>query len=301
MKIPKRFKERYGNLVDDENAFFEILTKRLSKSFRVNTIKAKVKDIVERFECYGIKLNKVPWYNEAFVSENPEIGFTIEHFLGYIYIQELTSMLPPLIIRNELKRAESVLDACAAPGSKATQVSAFMKNRGLLVANDINYRRIKALKFNVEKSGALNTVITNNDLRNFGSMQFDIVLLDVPCSAEGTIRKNPGLFSIWREWKIKMYARLQKQLIVKAFDLLKPNGVLVYSTCTFAPEENEAVIDHLLKNRNAKIEKISLPRMKISHGITKWGAEFDSEIEKTVRIWPHHNNTGGFFLAKVRK
>ncbi len=211
-------------------------------------------------------------------------------------------MLPPLVLKEHLHNAKYVLDGCAAPGSKTTQLAAFMENCGTIIANDINYNRIRALKFNIEKTGTLNTIITNLDLRFFPKSEFDIILLDVPCSSEGTIRKNPILLSKWTEKRIPGHANLQQQFILKAFDLLKPGGYLVYSTCTFAPEENEGVINWLLERRPATLEQINIPQMKIENGIPEWDdKKFDPEIIKTVRIWPHHNDTGGFFLAKVRK
>jgi NOL1/NOP2/sun family putative RNA methylase len=302
ISIPRKFKERYKDLPDDNEAFFSCLEQPLPKAFRVNTLKAEAKEVVKRVLGYGMGIKRVPWYPDAFVSDDPEVGLTLEHFLGHIYIQELTSMLPPLVIREELIKAKSVLDACAAPGSKTTQTAALMGNRGMIVANDINYGRIRALKFNLEKTGALNTIITNQDIRYFPEMQFDAVLVDAPCSSEGTTRKNPGAIATWSESKIYRHSNLQKQLILKAFDLLAPRGFLVYSTCTFAPEENEEVIDYLLKKRPARLEGVDIPKIRLAAGITEWGKrEFNPEVKKTVRFFPHHNNTGGFFLAKVRK
>ncbi len=306
--VPDQFKERYGQIVDDQDAFFSSLLQQLPKTFRVNTLKASKQIVKERFEEYGIDLKQVPWYSDAFVLQNYAIGNTLENFLGYIYIQELTSMLPPLILQlqAELQHSEFILDGCAAPGSKTTQLAALMKNHGTIIANDIDYNRIRALKFNIEKTGSLNVIITNRDLRLFekGNNSFDIILVDAPCSSEGTIRKNPTMLSKWfnQKKRISGYANLQQQLINKAFNLLKPEGCLVYSTCTFAPEENEGVINWLLERHPATIEQIDIPRMKLSPGILEWnGKVFNSEIKKTVRIWPHHNDTDGFFIAKVRK
>jgi len=300
--IPEKFKERYKDLVDDQGAFFSCLTKPLPKAFRVNTLKTSVEEVKKRFADYGISIKQTPWYSDAFVSETHEIGLTLEHFLGHIYIQEFASMLPPLTVRNELEKARRVLDACAAPGSKTTQMAALMNNKGMIVANDIAYRRISALKFNIEKTGSLNTIITNQDLRFFPKSEFDVILVDAPCSSEGTIRKSPEVFSFWSEKKIHGYSNLQKQLILKAFDLLTPEGVLVYSTCTFAPKENEEVVNYLLNKRPATLEKISIPRFNLTPGVTEWrGKAFNSEVKKTARVFPHHNDTGGFFMARVRK
>jgi NOL1/NOP2/sun family putative RNA methylase len=300
MEIPNTFRERYEQLVDDPEAFFSCMNTYAPKSFRANTIKSSPDEIRERFESYGIGIRQMPWYEDAFVSEEPEVGGTLEHFTGKIYIQELVSMLPPWALRDEL--GGFVLDACAAPGSKTTQLSALMQNRGVVIANDLDYGRIKALRFNLEKVGAINALITNQDLRFFPKMEFDSVILDAPCSSEGTIRKNPKLFSSWNERKVRGHSKLQKHLILKAFDLLRPGGAMVYSTCTFAPEENEGVVSYLLEKREAKLEGIPIPGFKTSPGIGEWKKDkFHDEVRKCARIWPHHNDTGGFFMAKVRK
>ncbi len=305
-ELPERFKARYCPIVDDPDAFLSSLATLLPKSFRVNTLKSSPDEVKKRFAGYGISIKQMPWYEDAFVSELPDIGATLEHFTGAIYFQELVSMLPPLLVREELETARWVLDGCAAPGSKTTQMAALMKNNNALVANDIDYGRIRALKFNLERTGAMNTIITNRDLHHFpnSGRQYEVILLDAPCSAEGTMRKNAELFSAWSEKDIENRARLQNQLITKAYDLLVPGGVMVYSTCTFAPEENECVVAQLLKER-ADAELVSLPDLtgfKLSQPLGEWaGQQFDERISATRRVWPHHNDTGGFFLAKVRK
>ncbi len=302
--IPNKFRERYNNLVDDKKEFFRSLETPLPKAFRVNAIKSDKKQVLEKFQGYGIGINPVSWYPDAFVTDFFEIGNTLEHFMGHIYIQELTSMIPALVLSNHFDENKTVLDCCAAPGSKTTQMAVFMGNKGAIIANDINYVRIKALKFNIEKMGVLNTITTNQDFRSYPTNQkFDCILLDAPCTSEGTIRKDWNVLSHWSEQKIVGMSRLQKQLILKGFDLLKEDGIMVYSTCTFAPEENEEVVDYLVNNREGvMIEKINIKGLKLSNGIGEWNnKKFSEEMKNTVRIWPHHNNTGGFFVAKVRK
>lgn len=303
MKMPDRFRERYCSLVDDETAFLASLGRLTPKAFRVNTLKSSADEVQRRFKEYGIGLASVPWYGDAFVCDNPEAGFSLEHFTGAIYMQELVSMLPPLAVREELSKSRFVLDGCAAPGSKTTQVAAMMGNRGTLIANDISYSRIRALKFNLEKAGVLNAVITNRDLNAFQNLRFETILLDAPCSAEGTVRKNFDVFETWSEGALKNYSNVQKQLIVKAFDMLMPEGSLVYSTCTFAPEENEEVLQYLLDCRpEARLGKMRFEGLRTAEPVRSWnGAEFDARIRDAIRIWPHHNDTGGFFLAKVGK
>jgi len=292
-RIPKLFSERLSSMVDDSKAFFASLETPPPYAFRINTLKGNKKMVLERFESYGIKLNQIPFYRDGFVTGSLDVGNTIEHFLGMVYIQEAVSMIPPLVI--EIGR--DVLDACAAPGSKTTQLAALMENRGMLVANDSNY----ALTGNLERAGATNTVVTNRSILDFGG-SFDSILLDPPCSSEGTVRKNPDLLSRWSLRSVISHSNLQKRMILKCFDLLKPGGSMTYSTCTFSPEENEEVVDYLVKKRDgARLESFSLKGFRTSSGIGKWNGKRFECTERVARIWPHHNDTGGFFVAKVRK
>ncbi len=301
MQPPRIFQERYGPLAGNPEIF---PSQRLPKAFRVNTLKATVPEVKKKFQQYDLPFQQVPWYPDAFTS-SPAALQTMEHALGQIYSQELSSMLPPLLVRPELEAAVSagqfVLDACAAPGSKTTQLAALMGNRGTIIANDSDYNRLRALKFNCEKTGALNVVVTNSDLRRFPDTKFPAILVDAPCSGEGRAGSDPKFFRYWSLSRIHRFAYLQKQLLEKAFRLLVPGGLLVYSTCTFAPEENEEVIDSLLSKSPATIEKISLP-LSWSPGITSWGKKtFSPGLKNTVRIWPHLHQMEGFFLAKIRK
>ena len=303
-KIPDKFIDRYREIVDDPDAFIDSIHKYLPKTFRINTLKAERKLLLERFKSYGFNLVEASWYSDAFTVDSLEIGSTLEHFLGWIYIQEFTSMTPPLLVLEELKNANFILDCCAAPGSKTTQIAAIKENLGTIVANDKDFGRIRALRFNLEKTGVLNTIITNKDLLNLKSQNpFNLVFLDAPCSAEGTIRKSFGVATMWNENLIKFHSALQKKLILKAYDLLENGGTMVYSTCTFAPEEDEEVLTHLVQNREgAKIVPSKIDGFKTSKPLDSFGSKvFDSQVKNALRIWPHHNDTDGFFLAKVVK
>ena len=301
--IPERFLEPYRDIVDDFQAFEASLKRYPRSSFRVNTLKGRPEDVVARLTIAGIKAVPVPWYADAFVTENEQVlGFTLERFLGTIYIQELASMIPPLVAAEELRGATMVLDACAAPGSKTTQAAAIMYNNGCIIANDRNYGRIRALQFNIHKFGAINAVITACELQELPRMTFDVVLLDVPCSSIGTVRKNPKLFESWQEKVSLGYSRRQMDLMLRGFDMLRPGGTLVYSTCSLSPDENEVVIDYLLRKRTATVISVAVPGFQMAPGITRWrGAELNPEVARTGRVWPHLNDTDGFFVAKVRK
>jgi len=240
--------------------------------------------------------------------EPGELGRVLEHLLGYYYIQELASMLP--IIALNPKPNEIVLDLCASPGSKTTQASALMKNSGLIIANEISMGRIKILSSNLERCGVANAIVTKKDgaamcerLKKFyPELKFDKILIDAPCSGEGTLRSSLKTYEMWNINTIKQLSGLQKKLIATAVDLLKVGGEMIYSTCTHAPEENEEVADFVLKNfPEMKIQKISIP-VKCREGITKWNEKkYSKEVKQSCRIYPQDNNTGGFFLVKFKK
>jgi len=246
--------------------------------------------------------------NKTLIPLEPgELGRALEHLLGYYYIQELSSMLP--VIAMNPQADERILDLCSAPGSKTTQISAKIKNTGTIIANEISLGRIKILASNLERCGVTNTLITKKDgitlCKKLKKMNFyfDKILVDAPCSGEGTLRSSPKTCIMWNIKTIETLSKTQKRLFESAFEILKPNGELVYSTCTHAPEENEAVVDFILKTfkDKIKIEEIKLP-IKFRQGITQLENEkFNPEVKKCARIYPQDNNTEGFFLAKMRK
>lgn len=236
-----------------------------------------------------------------------ELGRSLEHLLGYYYIQEIASMLP--VIALQPKPNEIILDLCASPGSKTTQMVSEMENKGTIIANDISLARIKILASNLERCDCSNIIITRKEgtalckkLTNENFL-FDKILLDVSCSGEGTFRSSPKGFQMWNINTIKNLSKIQKNLATSAIDILKTNGILVYSTCTHAPEENEEVIDFVLREfqDKVKIEKTQLP-IKSREGITKWkDKNYDDKVKFSHRIYPQDNNTEGFFIAKLRK
>jgi NOL1/NOP2/sun family putative RNA methylase len=312
--IPKPlFLERMKSLFSNDNDFdsyLEILKREIVRSFRCNTLKISVEDLKKRLEEKGWKI-KIPFPNfpEIMIvtsSLQPgELGRALEHLLGYYYIQEIASMLPVLALNP--KGHERVLDLCASPGSKTTQIAARMNNKGLLIANEVKFGRIKILSANTERCGVMNMLITKRDgialCKRFReeAFLFDKILLDAPCSGEGTFRSAPKGLEMWNIKTIENLSRLQKALIASAIEILVPGGELVYSTCTHAPEENEEIVDFALKNFNVKMEKINLP-IKTRSGITIWKEKsYSPEVGLSCRIYPQDNDTEGFFIAKIRK
>ncbi len=278
----------------------------LRRAIRINTLKTTAIECTKRLKDQGFTLKPIPWTPRGFWIENKTdtaLGNTLEHFLGYFYVQEASSMIPPLVL--DPKKDETILDTCAAPGSKTTQIAEMMENTGLIIANDSNMSRIKALRYNLDKSGIINTIVTRMDAPklNTSRIQFDKILIDAPCSAEGTIRKDWKVLSRWSVPLIHSLSRVQKHITTNAIHCLKPGGTLVYSTCTLAPEENEEVITNLLdKVKGLTVEKITLKGLKTRPGIEEWqGRQYTKQVKNCARIYPQDNDSEGFFVAKIKK
>jgi len=314
-KAKPEFTERIKALLKDEEDFMEfceICKIPPQDTIRCNTIKISPEELKE-------KLEKKSWIIEQPFEEYPEImivkskllpgelGKSIEHILGYYYIQEISSMIPVLILNpNE---NEFILDLAASPGSKTTQIGAKMKNKGSLIANDVSIGRIGILSTNLQRCGVTNVIITQHPAENLckrlEGLKFrpDKILADVPCSGEGTIRSSQRTPQTFSENLIKKLSSTQKSIARNALKVLKVGGELVYSTCTHAPEENEAIISYLLENFPIEIQKINLPKnLKTRPGITEWKSEkYNEEVKKCVRIYPQDNDTEGFFIAHLKK
>jgi len=304
------FKERMTSILENEEDLkkFEEIVHTPPKNFiRCNTLKISPEELLKELRKRWIVSQPYQNHPEIMLVENElsagELGNAIEHIIGYYYIQEVCSMMS--ILALEPQPGEFILDMCASPGSKTTQMSASMKNEGTIIANDIKLDRIIILNTNLERCGASNAIITKNDAIQLCSnlykskWKFDKVLLDAPCSGEGTLRSSPKTFLMWNEKVINNFSRQQKKLLAFGLKCLKKGGTMVYSTCTHAPEENESVINFALKNFPVKIESINLP-LKCRKGITKWKEEeYSKDIEKCCRIYPHDNDSEGFFVAKL--
>lgn len=310
----ERMKELLGK---DFESYMEILKQVPVKSIRVNKLKIspdklrkKLEEkswvIVQPFKDYP-EIMIVKGYENGKDLAPGELGRNLEHLMGYYYIQELASMLPVIALKP--KPNQTILDLCSAPGSKTTQIASEMKNTGTIIANEISLKRIKILASNTERCGVMNTIITKKEglslckrLEKEGFM-FDKILVDAPCSGEGTLRGSPKTYKMWNIKAVKKLSRIQKNLLSSAIEILKVKGELVYSTCTHAPEENEEVIDFVLKEfkDNIKIEQISLP-INSRQGIKKWqDKEYLEDVKFSCRIYPQDNNTEGFFMAKFRR
>ena len=313
---PKQeFVERIEKLIGKEDAkkFFDISYFATPDYIRVNTLKISPSDLKKRLEEKGWKISQ-PYeeFPEALIIEKDsclkpgELGKTIEHLLGYFYVQEISSMLPVFALQP--RAGDFFLDLCASPGSKTTQAAAVMNNSGTIIANEVNLGRIRILSANLEKCGVMNCMIIRKDGVQFCKKwekeigtKFDKILVDAPCSGEGTLRKSPKTFDMWNLKFIVGLCKIQKRLASEALRLLKVDGEMIYSTCTLSPEEDEGVVDFLKKNFDIEIMKVELP-LKTRNGVTEWGGEkYDDEIQNCLRLYPQDNNTDGFFLAKIKK
>lgn len=308
------FVERMTELLGEESEkYFKSLNTSTINSIRVNTLKISPEKLKKRIEEKKWIINQ-PFknYPEILVIENNlmpgELGRSIEHLLGYYYVQEISSMLP--IIALNPKPNESLLDLCAAPGSKTTQAAAKMENTGNIIANELQMGRIKVLASNLQRCGVSNTTITKKEGQhlcqklNQQNFKFDKILIDAPCSGEGTIKSTPKTLKMWNIHTVKKLSKIQKQLVESAIEILNEGGEMVYSTCTHSPEENEEIVNFILENfPEMEITKIELPKeLKTRPGILNWQEkEYLEDVKLSCRVYPQDNNTEGFFLAKFKK
>jgi len=308
MPIPKGFAERLKFIVGE--SLFDKIVATFSQSVllnvRVNTLKENFAEIQKKFTDFKIGYGLVPGISNALVLENQtakqldSAGFLSD---GLIYIQSLSSMLPALIL--DPRPEERVLDLCAAPGSKASQIAAMMNNRGDLVCVEAIRRRYYKLKSVLSLLGVTNARAVCLDGRRFRDRElYDRILVDAPCSAEGRFRADDKRTqAFWSLRKIREMARKQKGLLLNAARLLKKGGILVYSTCTFAPEENEAVVDWLLRKTEGRVEiqPAHYPDVPTYPALTAWqGRIYDARVSRCMRILPTATMEG-FFIAKFTK
>jgi NOL1/NOP2/sun family putative RNA methylase len=274
------------------------------KAVRVNTTKTSISAFKEGLNEEW-ELESVPWCEEGFwiqhkEQERHDVGNLYEHIVGHMYVQSAASMIPPVVL--DVEEGMTVLDMCAAPGSKTTQIGQYMDNTGLVVANDSNSGRLASLGINVQRLGLHNVVVTNMDGRDIpGDTVYDRVLVDAPCSGTGTVMKSHKAMEMWSDSLIGRMKGIQQVLIRKGFELLRPGGVLVYSTCTMQPEENEEVVsDFLQEYGSASLSPIDLPITR-SEPVTEWQGKTFSGVGDVLRIHPSDNYSEGFFVAKIKK
>jgi 16S rRNA (cytosine1407-C5)-methyltransferase len=277
-------------------------------TYRANTLKATGQQVQEALAAQGLRVEPVSWCPGAFILTEGrlrELQETQAYREGWLYVQSLSSLVPVLIL--DPQPGEQVLDLTAAPGSKTTQIACLMREQGRLVANDNNRIRLFKLKANLALQGATEVEVWRLDGERVGRLhpeRFDRVLLDAPCSAEGRFQTGePKTFRYWKPAKIREMVHKQRRLLASGIAALKAGGVLVYSTCTFAPEENEGVIAWALKRFGdaVSVDEIRAPVPTAQPGLSGWGhVVFAPSLANTVRLLPTPLMEG-FFLAKLRK
>jgi len=293
----------YREIIPDYEKFVEALQRPLPTHLRINLLKTEIAPVVKKMNAMGMTLIAVTERDPSlFLAPNATLrGNLLDHVLGNIHFQALTSCLASLILAPESE--SSVLDLCASPGGKCSHMAQLMKNTGLIVANEPDAGRQVALNYNLARLGVLNTVVTRYQAQDFPPrMGFDYILVDVPCTGEGRFRV-PAKMMPYREssWA-KRLRNLQRKIISRAFDLLKPRGAMVYSTCTYNPLENEGIVDALLKERrDAGLLPIECG-FPYAAGVLAWNGEvYESELQKAARFYPHQLDSVGFFMAKITR
>ncbi|GAB6936062.1 MAG: RsmB/NOP family class I SAM-dependent RNA methyltransferase [Bacillota bacterium] len=301
MELPQSFEERMARWLGAEYPDFrQALEAESVHGLRANRLKVTPEALAARLP---FSLEPVPWAPDGFVyGQGERPSRHPYYFAGLYYLQEPSAMLPATLL--DVRPGERVLDLCAAPGGKATQLAAALGGRGLLVVNDVHPKRIKALVHNLEVHGVKNAVVTNDypaHLARVFPAFFDKVLVDAPCSGEGMFRKDPALINEWSLELVTWCIQQQKGLLRHAATMLKPGGRLVYSTCTFNPEENEAIIEWFLR-RHPEFELVEVPRQPgWESGRPDWVDGGRPELARCIRLWPHRVRGEGHFVAVLQK
>ncbi len=297
--------ERYRDIVDDWHAFAAAMAAPMPPCVWANPSRIDPGGLAALLAEDGLDPQPLPWRPGAFrLGADPVAGRRWWYCAGLAHAQEGASQVPVALL--DPHPGHRVLDLCAAPGGKTAQIAFALGNCGTLIANDQAHARVRALQGNLERLGVINVTTTAIDGANYPAAagQFDRVLVDAPCSGEGTLRRQGGPRpALGAEHSIRQAAR-QRALLRKGVQRLKPGGRLVYSTCTFAPEENELVVAAILDEFAGRLHLIpaALPGLVSTPGLVHWnGCALDPALAGCLRIWPHHNDTGGFFAAVLEK
>ena len=302
MDFPVSFTEKMKDILGDEyEDFLKGYDRTRHYGLRVNRTKLTAEQF-EKMSMYDLK--PVPWIDNAFEFEDSVSPAKHPYyFAGMYYLQEPSAMTPANLL--PIEPGDKVLDLCAAPGGKATELGAKLNHTGLLVANDISNSRAKALLKNIELFGIPNVLVTSEPPEKLAGKFpafFDKILIDAPCSGEGMFRKNPGMMKDWETYGPKHYSDLQRSIVPHAIRMLKPGGMLLYSTCTFSPEENEGSVKFML-DLDPDLEVVDIPNRYegFAPGRPELIEDGTDDLKKCVRIWPHKMNGEGHFIALLRK
>ena len=321
MNLPEAYQKKIQSLLgDDYDNYEDSFAHHCGQTLRVNQLKMMPAEFFRRFPlCHNdkklrqqdmendskayIKWKNVPWCENGFYYEGEDrLSLHPYYFAGAYYIQEPSAMAPASFL--PVVPGDRVLDLCAAPGGKTTALAAKLQGKGVLVANDISISRCKALLKNVEMAGVRNCMITCETPEkladHFGSY-FDKILVDAPCSGEGMFRRDPSMIKNWSPEEVERYSTIQKEILYTAASMLKPGGYLLYSTCTYSPEENEQVVESLL-NSDSSFSLVELPLYEgVDQGHPEWTIDQREEIRYCRRFWNHRVEGEGQFTALLKK
>ena len=299
VRLPEAFVARMRELLGPEAAaFLDSYRRPAQRAVRANPLKLDPADLPA---LLGIDPDPVPWCPEAsFLPEAARVGSSLAHAAGLCYVQEPSALAVGEAL--DVRPGQRVLDLAAAPGGKATQAAARLGGDGVVVANEVQRSRVQALADNLDRWGSWRTVLAAETVAGLAGRlpgAFDRVLLDAPCSGEGLFRRNPAAAAQWRPGHVRGSAERQRGLLADAARLVGPGGVLVYSTCTFAPEENEGQIAWFLTT-HPDWEVLDLPMHPgFAPGRPDWTPAGPPDLTRTVRLWPHHLRGEGHFIAKL--
>lgn len=299
--LPQAFLERMERMLGDEYpAFLESYEKERYQALRVNPLKADREDFLQKAP---FTLRTVTWEPNGFYYDKDDApGKHPYHAAGVYYIQEPSAMAPAAYL--DAQPGERILDLCAAPGGKSTQIAAAMRGEGLLISNEIHPARAKILSENIERMGIRNAMVTNESPQSLAKVfeaYFDRIMVDAPCSGEGMFRKNADACDEWSPENVAICAQRQAEILECAASMLRPGGRMVYSTCTFAPEENEGTISRFLE-KHPEFSIVDVPHYEtMSEGVAAWTDAPQPGLERTIRLFPHHVDGEGHYLAVLGK
>ena len=307
IKLPQDFAIRMQDMLQEAYpAFLLSYEKEKYQALRVNTLKGTAEEFLEKSPFPN--LQAVPWEKRGFYYDSDsQLGKHPLHEAGVYYIQEPSAMYPAACL--EAKPGERVLDLCAAPGGKTTQIASYMKNEGILVCNEIHPARAKILSENVERMGIRNALVTNETPQHLSEVfdeYFDRILVDAPCSGEGMFRKNEEACGEWSLENVQLCAKRQDEILDCADGMLRPGGRLVYSTCTFAPAENEGSIARFLERHPTYRIVEAQFYDGMTQGVPEWAyygedRKGTDDLKHTVRLFPHLIKGEGHYLAVLEK
>ena len=299
-QLPQAFLSRMEEMLKDEfRDFLESYQAPRQYGLRINTKKISPEKFME---ISPFQLTSIPWVENGFFYSSEDRPSRHPYYqAGLYYLQEPSAMTPAS--RLPIYPGELVLDLCAAPGGKATELGSRLQGQGLLVANDISASRAKALMRNLELWGIDNSLVTTETPKRLAEVfpeYFHKILIDAPCSGEGMFRKEPDVAKTWDPSRPEYFSSLQKEIVSRGISMLRPGGMMLYSTCTFSPQENEGVISYILENF-PQMKLLDIPGYEgFSKGRPQWG-NHDPRLEKCVRIFPHHMAGEGISWRFSRK